>query len=47
MDEIIAWGQGSEAFKQGVWQQLSQRQRTQPFPEAQRNSHLLSSEEAA
>jgi uncharacterized protein len=47
MDEIIAWGQGSETFKQGVWQQLSQRQRTQPFPEAQRNSHLLSSEEAA
>jgi predicted Fe-S protein YdhL (DUF1289 family) len=46
MDEIIAWGQGNEAFKQSVWQQLSKRQRTQPFPEAQRNSHLSSSEEA-
>jgi predicted Fe-S protein YdhL (DUF1289 family) len=47
MEEIIAWGQGSEAFKQSVWQQLSLRQRTQPFPEAQRNSHLPSSQEAA
>jgi uncharacterized protein len=45
IDEIIAWGQGSEAFKHGIWQQLHQRHATAQFPEAQRNLHLLKSNE--
>jgi predicted Fe-S protein YdhL (DUF1289 family) len=47
IEEIIAWGQGSEAFKAQVWLQLAQRQKQAPFPEALRNAHLSAQQSEA
>jgi predicted Fe-S protein YdhL (DUF1289 family) len=41
IDEIMRWGQGSEAYKQAVWQALPQRHAQAAFPEAQLNQALL------
>jgi uncharacterized protein len=40
IEEIIAWGQGNEAFKESVWRQLPQRHKQAQFPEALRNLHI-------
>jgi uncharacterized protein len=34
IEEIIAWGQGSEAYKTAVWQDLPLRYQQVPFAEA-------------
>ncbi len=47
IDEIVRWGQASEAFKEAVVQALPQRHRNAAFPEAQYNPILLSSHTAA
>ncbi|NJM43949.1 MAG: DUF1289 domain-containing protein [Brachymonas sp.] len=41
VDEIMRWGQGSEAFKQAVWQQLHQRHAQLCFPEAAHNKAFV------
>lgn len=41
IDEIMAWGQGSEALKQAVWQALPERHAQANFPEAQLNPSLM------
>jgi uncharacterized protein len=41
IDEIIAWGQGSEALKQAVWQQLPKRHAQADFLEAHLNRALI------
>ncbi len=41
IDEIIAWGQGSEAYQQAVWQALPARHREAAFSEAQLNQALM------
>jgi predicted Fe-S protein YdhL (DUF1289 family) len=46
LDEIMVWGQASEADKRSVWQQLRQRHLSAAFPEAQRNLHIQLSVEA-
>jgi predicted Fe-S protein YdhL (DUF1289 family) len=45
MDEIMSWGQASEADKRRIWQQLSQRQQFKPFPEAGHNPHIRPDED--
>ncbi len=41
IDEIIAWGQGSGAYQQAVWQALPKRHEQAAFPEAQLNRALM------
>jgi uncharacterized protein len=38
IDEIMVWGQASEAVKQAVWQQLQLRHTQLRLPEAMHNS---------
>ncbi len=40
IDEIMAWGQGSVAYQQAVWQTLPQRHARAAFPEAELNQAL-------
>jgi uncharacterized protein len=44
IEEIVVWGQASEALKAQVWQQLPQRHAQAQFPEAERNLHILDNE---
>jgi predicted Fe-S protein YdhL (DUF1289 family) len=41
IDEIIAWGQGSDAYKQTVWQALPTRHSQTAYPEAKLNQALI------
>jgi uncharacterized protein len=41
IEEIIAWGQGSESYKQAVWHALPARHTQAKFPEAQLNRVLM------
>ncbi len=41
IEEIVAWGQGSEALKQAVWQTLPQRHAQAAFAQAQLNRELM------
>ncbi len=41
IEEIMQWGQGSEAYKHIVWQALSARHAQAAFPEAATNHALL------
>ncbi|MBS7808277.1 DUF1289 domain-containing protein [Variovorax sp. PCZ-1] len=41
IEEIIAWGQGSEALKTSVWQALPARHRQADFLEAHLNRALM------
>ncbi len=41
IDEIMAWGQGSEAYKKVVWQALPARHCQAAFPEALLNQGLM------
>lgn len=41
IDEIIAWGQGSEAYKAQVWQALPKRHAQSAFPQALLNRALM------
>jgi uncharacterized protein len=41
IEEIIAWGQGSEPYQRAVWQALPQRHTQAAFPEAQLNRALM------
>jgi uncharacterized protein len=42
IEEIMAWGQGSEAYKQAVWQALPERHTQAAFPQAKLNRALIS-----
>lgn len=41
IEEIMAWGQSSEALKQAVWQALPERHTQAAFPEARLNRVLM------
>ncbi len=41
IDEIVAWGQGSEEARFAVWQALPERHAQAAFPEAQLNRALI------
>lgn len=41
IDEIMAWGQGSEALKQKIWQELPTRHAQAAFAEAKLNQSLM------
>jgi uncharacterized protein len=41
IEEIIQWGQASEADKLSIWQALPQRHQQAAFPEAQFNEAIV------